>query len=170
MAQTDEAREFVVIGATNPARRTCASLTTRGHRVRHLTEPGDDELRDALVGAPDGLAVLLHDDHAALRYTLAAAHLRDDVPIVVSVFDRTVAAQLRRMLPQCTVASPADLATPTLAGACLDPRALALSHADEGASVVTADSGVPRRGAMASAVGPAPARTARPPDRTAEAL
>jgi Trk K+ transport system NAD-binding subunit len=141
----EAARRFVVIGATNPARRTCASLTARGHQVRHLTEPGDDELRDALDGRPDGLAVLLHDDHAALRYTLAAAHVRDDVPIVVSVFDRTVAAQVRRLLPQCAVASPADLATPTVAGACLDPRALALCHRDDGASVVTAEAGPPHR-------------------------
>ncbi len=119
-------RSFVVIGETNLARRICASLREGAHTVRHLTEPRDDELRAAMTPAPDAVAVLLHDDVAALRYALAIAHMSAHVPITVTIFDRTVAAELLRLLPQCHVTSPADLAAPALAGPCVDAAIVAL--------------------------------------------
>ncbi|MFF5142965.1 NAD-binding protein [Streptomyces sp. NPDC013157] len=70
---------------------------------------------------PRGVAVLLHDDVAALRYALAVAHLSPATPLVATVFDRTVAEELRRLLPQCDITSPADLVAPALAGPSLDP-------------------------------------------------
>lgn len=117
---------FVVIGETNLARRVCATLTARQHSVSHLFEPRDDQLRTALRDQPHGVAVLLHNDVAALRCALAVAHISPKVPIVATVFDRTVADELTRLLPQCNVTSPADLAAPTLAGPCADPSVLAL--------------------------------------------
>lgn len=121
-------RSFVVIGETNLARRVCASLRDGAHTVRHLTAPGDEELRAAMTPPPDAVAVLLHDDVAALRYALAVAHMSADTPITVTIFDRTMAGELLRLLPQCHVTSPADLAAPALAGPCLDTAVAALSH------------------------------------------
>ncbi|MDI3406449.1 potassium channel family protein [Streptomyces cavernicola] len=124
---------YVVIGETNLARRVCASLRECGHTVRHLTEPRDHELREAMEPEPEAVAVLLHDDVAALRYALAVAHIGERTPITVTIFDRTVADELLRLLPQCHVTSPAELAAPVLAGPCLGADISALRH-EEGAT------------------------------------
>lgn len=123
-------RSFVVIGETNLARRVCASLREGAHTVQHLTEPRDEVLRAAMTPAPDAVAVLLHDDVAALRYALAVAHMSAHVPITVTIFDRTVADELLRLLPQCHVTSPASLAAPALAGPCVDAAIAALQTKD----------------------------------------
>lgn len=123
---------YVVIGETHVARRVCAALVQQGRAVQHLIAPGDEELREAMIREPSGLAVLLHDDVAALRYALAAAHIAPDVPLVVTIFDQTVSAQLRRLLPRCHVTSAADLAAAPLVGPCLAPGSLAIRR--DGAS------------------------------------
>ncbi|WP_113702589.1 potassium channel family protein [Nonomuraea lactucae] len=132
----DGARSFVVIGETNLARRVCASLLDAAHTVAHLTEPRDEELRCAMSSAPEAVAVLLHDDVAALRYALAVAHMSGQVPIIVTIFDRTVADELLRLLPQCHVTSPADLVAPTLAGPCADTAIAALRGGGQRAEAV----------------------------------
>ncbi|MFE5707363.1 NAD-binding protein [Rhodococcus koreensis] len=132
---------FLVIGDTNVARRVTAALTHRHHRVEHLVAPNDDELRAALMDEPRGVAVLAHDDVTALRYALATAHLRDEVPLVVTIFDRTVADQLSILLPQCEVTSPADLAAPTLAGPCIEQGLLAAGRSHHGRTEVRSAGG-----------------------------
>jgi hypothetical protein len=50
---------FVVIGDTTVARRVCSSLAQRGHEVRHVPGPDDDELRETLDGTSvRGIAIL----------------------------------------------------------------------------------------------------------------
>ena len=127
---------MVVIGATTLARRVCASLGESGHPVDHLAAPDDQDLRRALAARPAGVAVLVGDDLSALRYALAVRHVCDTVRIVVTVFDRTVAQQLRLLLHHCVPVSPADLLAPTLAGLCVDPDALAVWHDGHGAVAV----------------------------------
>jgi Trk K+ transport system NAD-binding subunit len=116
---------FVILGDTGAARQTCATLTEEGHRVLHLDRPDDKTLRAACIQNAAGLAVLVHDDVMALRYALAAAHINDTIPIITSVFDRTIAEQLTRLLPHCDAVSPADLAAPSLAGPCVNAEWLA---------------------------------------------
>ena len=72
-----------------------------------------------------GVAVLLDDDVESLRYALAVEHIHPQVTLVVTVFDRTVAEQLVRVVPNCQVTSPADVAAPVLLAACLQPDLLA---------------------------------------------
>jgi Trk K+ transport system NAD-binding subunit len=129
---------YVVIGETHVARRVCPALAQRGCEVLHLLAPGDEELREAMLGEPSGLAVLLHDDVAALRYALAAAHIAPDVPLVVTIFDQTVSGQLRRLLPRCHVTSTADLAVASLVGPCLSPGSLAIRRTDASAMALRA--------------------------------
>jgi len=50
---------IVVIGQTDVGRRACALLVERGIRTVHLSDPSDAELRSALAGDVDGVAVLL---------------------------------------------------------------------------------------------------------------
>ncbi|MEW9517924.1 NAD-binding protein [Streptomyces tubercidicus] len=126
----------MVIGATTLARRVCASLRESGNPVDHLAAPDDQDLRRALAVPPAGIAVLVGDDLSALRYALAVRHVCDTVRIVVTVFDRTVAQQLRLLLPDCVPVSPADLLAPTLAGLCVDPDALAVWDEGQGAVAV----------------------------------
>ncbi|MGH1556435.1 hypothetical protein ACRAWF_45850 [Streptomyces sp. L7] len=87
-------RSYVVIGDTHLAGRVCSALHTSSDAVRHLPRPRDPELRAALALRPAGVAVLLHDDVAALRYALAVAHVAPDVPLLVTIFDRTIADEL----------------------------------------------------------------------------
>ncbi|GFE18973.1 hypothetical protein Sgleb_70200 [Streptomyces glebosus] len=134
--QTEGGVGILVIGATTLARRVCASLGESGHPVDHLAAPDDQDLRRALATPPAAIAVLVGDDLSALRYALAVRHVRDSVRIVVTVFDRTVAQQLRLLLPDCVPVSPADLLAPTLAGLCVDPDALAVWHDGQGAVAV----------------------------------
>jgi hypothetical protein len=113
-------RSFLVIGATPLAGRVRAALAAEdGVEVRGQEAPDDSDLAVELGREPAAVAIAVRDDVAALRYALAVAHLSPEVPLVVTMFDRTVADQLHRLLPQVTVTSPADVAVPSLAGPCL---------------------------------------------------
>lgn len=132
MIENDEsgitAGTYVIVGGTTVARRVCASLRAQDIVVRHAAEPDDEQLRDLLTGESiAGIAILLQDDVVALRYALAAGHLHPDVPMVATIFDRTIGDQLARFLPQCDVTSPADLAAASLAGPCVAPDLLAVT-------------------------------------------
>ncbi|WP_420000111.1 NAD-binding protein [Streptomyces boninensis] len=117
------------------ARRVCGSLLAAGCLVRHLAQPTDQELRRALDGDVTGVAILLDHDVESLRYALAVEHIRPGVRLVVTVFDRTVAEQLVRVVPNCRVTSPADVAAPVLLAACLEPDLLSLDRTDCGGHV-----------------------------------
>ncbi len=64
------------------------------------------------------LAILTHDDALALRLTLLAAQLRPDLPLWVSVFDRTIVHQLHEIAPSVNVVGTADLVARELADEC----------------------------------------------------
>lgn len=128
---TDRPRRHLVIGQTAEARQTCAALSDRGDVVVHLGAPTDGELGEALRDVDD-LAVLLHDDTAALRYCLAAEHLRPGLPMQVALFDRTAAKELVRVVPHCRVMSPADVALPSLTAACVSDDLAAVARAGQG--------------------------------------
>ena len=119
-------RKYVVIGDTREARRTCSSLTSLGHDVRHLHAPTDHQLGEGPTSDVEALIVLLHSDTGALRYCLAAERLHPGLQMHVAVFDRTVRSHLTNTLPDCQVLSPADVALPYLVAACLDDVAIAI--------------------------------------------
>ncbi len=122
----------VLIGTTQEATRTCAALTARGAEVVHLDSPSDAQLAHALRGDVTSLVVLLHDDTQALRYCLAAEHVRPGIPIVAALFDKTASAALVAAVPNCRVTSPADVASPALTAACLPGDAAAIRSTDSG--------------------------------------
>ncbi|MGW7008935.1 NAD-binding protein [Streptomyces sp. NPDC054933] len=114
------------------ARKVCGSLQAAGHRVRHFTQPADEDLRQALNRQVAGVAILLDNDVESLRYALAVEHICPNVTLVVTIFDRTVAEQLVRVVPNCQVTSPADVAAPVLLAACLQPELLAVTRTPSG--------------------------------------
>jgi len=109
----------LVIGANPLASRICGSLERSGCDITHLDRPDDAGLVRAMAQSPAGVLVALHDDVSALRYALAVAHIDPDTRIVVTIFDRTIAAQVGKLLPQAIVTSAADVAAPVLADACM---------------------------------------------------
>ncbi|WP_405577744.1 potassium channel family protein [Streptomyces sp. NBC_01190] len=135
---------YVVIGETHLASSVCASLRSTDNEVLHLARPGDEDLRAAIDREPEGVAVLSHDDVAALRYALAVAHISPTVPLIATIFDRTVADELTRLLPQCDVTSPADLVAPALVGPCLDPSVIAVQRHGDQVRAVRRRAGEPR--------------------------
>jgi voltage-gated potassium channel Kch len=113
-------RKALIIGDLEIAARTCAALRRHQVDVAHLAQPDDEEIRAILNDGVDAVAVLVRSDVIALRYALAIEHLRPSVPLIATVFDRTLADQLTRTVPGCQVTSPADIAVPSLVSACLD--------------------------------------------------
>lgn len=116
----------MVIGGLDTTRRVCDALTRQGHAVVHLPEPTEADLRTALGPDVGAVAIVVRGDVVALRYALLVEHLRPSIRLVVTVFDRTVADQLVRAIPNCRVTSPADIAVPAIVAACLDDRLLAI--------------------------------------------
>lgn len=122
----------LVIGDLEATRATCSMLAARGIEVVHLPGPGDAELRERLDDSFEAVAVLVRRDVTALRYVLLIESLRPGIRLAATVFDNTLAAKLRAVVPNCTVASPADIAVPSIVGACLGAGTLAVDISAEG--------------------------------------
>lgn len=119
-------RRILVIGRTDVGRRVCSLLESSEFSVLHLHEPSDAELRAALAQDIDGVAVLLHDDIKSLRYSLIVHHIRPDARLFVSMFDLTARTQLRSVVPDCVVLSPAAISVPSMVAAAIAPQANAI--------------------------------------------
>jgi len=65
------------------------------------------------------VAVVTRDDVFALRLTLLSAHLRPDLPLWVTMFDRTVMRELGHVVPAVHVLSPSELVAADLAEHCV---------------------------------------------------
>jgi len=114
-------RAVIVIGSTDVGRRTCDALRVRGVEVLHLANPSDAELYDLLQGDVIGVAVMLHNDIEALRYSLAIEHIKPGIRLFVAIFDRSVRHEMERTIPNCFVASPAYVSIPSIIAAALLP-------------------------------------------------
>ncbi|CAB4947716.1 MAG: portal protein [Actinobacteria bacterium] len=112
---------IVVIGHTDVGRRACGALQARGVSTVHLDDPSDAEVRDALAGDVDGVAVLLHDDIRALRYCLVVEHARRGIRLFVAMFDRTARTQIEAAIENCLVLSPAAISVPSIVAAAIAP-------------------------------------------------
>jgi hypothetical protein len=202
----DRGRHIVVIGNLEVTRRTVAQMQHEGYRVTHLPQPNDADLferlmppgdrqqivtatppdrkagiHDLLDGeheAPVAVAILVRGDVVALRYALLVAHIQPQLPLVVTIFDRTLTEQLRTALPHCVVTSPADEAVPAIATACVaevdPPRDAPTGESAAQSSEVTARlSGIrvqpPRTGKTVSTVLKL-SGALRPPDLTSRML
>ncbi|HEX7610551.1 MAG TPA: NAD-binding protein [Solirubrobacteraceae bacterium] len=91
-----------------------------------LEHPGDLEFERAMDAGPEAVAIVTRDDAYALRLALLAAHACPSARLVVTIFDRTVAQQLRSAIDSCIVVSMADLVAAPFAGACMGDEVLAL--------------------------------------------
>jgi voltage-gated potassium channel Kch len=83
------------------------------------------------------LVVLTHDDALALRLTLLGAQIRTDLPLWVSLFDRTIVHQLHEIAPLVNVLPTAELVARELADEC--EQYGASRHASSGTGVRIVD-------------------------------
>ena len=120
------ARCVLLIGDGQLADATARALTAAGSSVRRLSEPSDREIRDALDDRIDRVVVISRFDHVSLRQALVVAHVRPQISMFVTIFDRDVAAHLQGTVPNARVLSMADIVTPAFAGPCLDPKLISL--------------------------------------------
>lgn len=84
----------------------------------------------------DAVAVVTRDDVLALRLTLLSAHLRPDLPLWVTMFDRTIARELQHVVPAVQVLSPAELIAADLAERCVTVANGARSRRGNGIRIV----------------------------------
>lgn len=95
-------------------------LAQDGLDVRLAGESSDSELAALLAQRRwRAVAVVTRDDVLALRLTLLSAHLRPDLPLWVTMFDRTITRELHHVAPAVHVVSPTELVASDLAEHCL---------------------------------------------------
>ena len=97
-----------------------------------------DSIISARLAEPgwSAVVVLTHDDALALRLTLLGAHLRSDLPLWVSLFDRTIVHQLHEIAPSVNVLPTADMVARELADQCQHVGARMLSSPGTGIRIV----------------------------------
>ncbi|MGW0733099.1 NAD-binding protein [Streptomyces sp. NPDC002851] len=116
-------RDVVIIEDDATLGRSAAACIERwGSTAHRLPRPDDDALRRQLNGPVDSIAIVSRDDMVALRYALLAEHLKPGVRLVVTIFDRTVAEEVSRTIPNCTALSMTDAILPSLLANCLAPQ------------------------------------------------
>lgn len=103
--------------------------------VTRLLAPTADALKDALTDEVDVVVVVSHDDIRALRYALLVEHARPGIRLLVTLFDKTVASEVVRSVPNCTVIGMTDALVPALLGPCIADHLVALCRAGDGGYV-----------------------------------
>jgi len=101
------------------ARALVEPLLRLGLSAKQVVDPTDVELIEELRAGVGAVAVVSRDDPLALRLTLLASHVAPEVPLLTTLFDETVAEQLRLAVPGVLVVSPSQLVAPQLAEACI---------------------------------------------------
>jgi hypothetical protein len=119
--------DVVLAGVGDLFEEVEAALAAEGATVRGIRDPTDADILAALEERiPAVVVIVARSDAVPLRLALLVRHLDEDVPLVVTVFDRDMAEQLEQAVPHLTVVSVADIAAPALAEPCLE----ALGEAD----------------------------------------
>ena len=154
----------VVIGDGDLSEETVRALQASGAEVAHRREPDENEVREALQsGRVDSVAVVGRADAVVLRRALMVRSVSDDVPLLLTIFDPTMAEQMRTRLGNTRVTSLADIVAPSLAGPCIDKRFTAVGKAEGRTVGLVEDDGDLREE-------PLPSQKPRRPEALARAL
>jgi voltage-gated potassium channel Kch len=112
-------------------------LEQAGTAVRAALSLSDSQTAEILRdGRWSAVAVVTRDDVLALRLTLLSAHLRPDLPLWVTMFDRTITRELQHVVPAVHVLSPAELVANDLAEHCVEVAQHAVGRRRTGMRVV----------------------------------
>jgi voltage-gated potassium channel Kch len=134
----------VLIGEDRLSTGVAECLRSAGVEVLALGEPPLGDVRTALRDRPSAVLIATLDDIVALRYALVVEYMQPGVRLIVTIFDRTVAGQVRRSVRNCEVLSAAEIAVPSLVGPCVDTDMLALFRTADGLRGVVSDGAGPR--------------------------
>ena len=119
---------IVLIGDGDLAEETERALQAAKARVVRLCQPDEDAVRDALEGEDvEAVAVVEREDAIVLRFALMVRSVSEDVRLLLTIFDPTMAKQVDDMMVNTELTSLADIVAPSLAGPCIDERFTAVS-------------------------------------------
>jgi hypothetical protein len=121
-------RTVIVIGDDDLGDETARAVEAADTSVLRLRTPDEDDVRDAV--ASDGVRsviVVARSDAIVLRFALMVRAASDEVPLLLTIFDETMAERIAQELANTRVASLADIVAPSLAGPCIDERFTAVS-------------------------------------------
>ena len=111
---------ILLIGDGDLADEVAGALDAQDTEVERLAQPEEHEVRAALGrGDVDRVAVVSPDDPIALRTALMVRYESEDIPILVTLFGPTAAAQLQEADEHIEITSMADIVAPSLAGPCV---------------------------------------------------
>jgi voltage-gated potassium channel Kch len=117
----------LLIGEGDLTEETREALDATGAEVYRQKSPEEREVRHALDGGGiDRVVVVARDDAIVLRVALMVRFVDPDVPLLVTIFDPTMAAQVQAEIEHCEVTSMADIVAPSLAGPCLGEDLIAV--------------------------------------------
>ncbi|MDT0304299.1 NAD-binding protein [Streptomonospora wellingtoniae] len=125
-------RRLLVIGGDDLCDAVASHIHAWGRPVRRMHGPSNRDVQVALADDADAVAVVSRDDIRALRYALLVEHTRPGIPLLVTIFDRTVADEVVRSVPNCTVIAMTDALVPALLGPCVAEDIVSLSRGTEG--------------------------------------
>ena len=94
-------------------------LTDAGAEVLNANGP-DGRVAEALARTNwSAVVILSHDDAYTLRLTLLTAHVAPEIPVWVTLFDRTIINRIREIVPSVNVLTPAEMVADALADLCM---------------------------------------------------
>jgi hypothetical protein len=113
--------KVLVLGEPGPLGEALVRRLSAAGVAAQLTNPPTDADAKAMLEQSGwtAAAIVTRDDALALRLTLLCAHVRPELPLWATVFDRTIVHQLRAAVPAVRLLSPAEMAAAELADACL---------------------------------------------------
>lgn len=116
---------LLILGDTGALTDAIAKrLDDAGGRAYAAAPENDSEAKALLTDSRwTSVVVVTHDDARALRLTLLTAHVRPDLPLWTTLFDRTIVRQLHSIVPSVGIISPADIAADALMTSCLQAGA-----------------------------------------------
>ena len=134
---------LLLIGDEDLTDETQSALEALDADVLRLRGPSEEEVSEALEDGVGQVAVVSRDDAYVLRMALMVRFIDEEVPLLVTVFDRTMAAGIEEAIEHCTISSMADIVAPSLAGPCLDEDLVAVDlEADPPVGLREGDDGV----------------------------
>ena len=114
-------RTAVVVGEGDLSDEVATALESAGADVERLAQPKRDEIAAALNGgAVESIVVVARDDAFVLRMALLVRSVDDQVPILLTIFDQTMAERVTGEMANTRVTSMADIVAPSLAGPCIE--------------------------------------------------
>lgn len=140
MKATGDPPTCLIIGDASFAEIVATALGTSDRlNVCKVGRVGDLRLDQVEPGCVSAVVVAFHDDAMAVACAIEAAARWDPETLLVTIFDQTIGAQLKRTLPRSVVCSPGRIVAPYLSARLLtssdipivSPGQIASTTADE---------------------------------------